>query len=294
MTITADLVKELRERTGSGMMECKKALVEANGDIDLALENLRKKGAATADKKAGNIAAEGVIIIKTSGDKKQAVMLEVNCQTDFVARDESFRKFAEETAGLALQKRVSDVNELANLTFSNGDEKVEDRRRSLVATLGENIQLRRGIFMQSEGSIGTYLHGDRIGVLVDLSTDNIDLGKDIAMHIAASKPRAVSAEDIPQVLIDKEREIFTAQAQASGKSADIISKMVEGRIKKFLNEESLLGQPFVKDPDQTVEALLNKEKAKIRSFERFAVGEGIERKTENFADEVMAQVRGSE
>lgn len=293
MTITADLVRELRERTGSGMMECKKALVEAEGDIDLAQENLRKKGVAAADKKAGNIAAEGVILIKTSPDKKKAVMLEINCQTDFVARDENFRKFAEMVAAKALESDQSDVNALSELAIENNGESIEERRRSLVGTLGENIQLRRATVMNSDGTIATYLHGDRIGVLVNLSVDNGELGKDLAMHIAASRPRAVGPEDIPQVLIDKEREIFTAQAQASGKSADIISKMVDGRIKKFMAEECLLGQSFVKDPSVTVEALLNKANAKVISFQRFEVGEGIEKKVENFADEVMAQVRGS-
>lgn len=293
MTITADLVKELRERTGSGMMECKKALVEANGDIELALETLRKKGAAAADKKASNIAAEGVIIIRTSADKKSAAMLEINCQTDFVARDESFRKFAEDVADLALSQNKSDLTELSEIAINGSSETVEERRRALVGTLGENIQLRRALLMKSQGTVGSYLHGDRIGVLVELSSDNNNVGKDLAMHIAASRPRAISPEDIPQVLIDKEREIFTAQAQASGKSADIINKMVDGRIKKFLAEESLLGQPFVKDPSQTVEALLNRENTKVLSFERFEVGEGIEKKVENFADEVMAQVRGS-
>lgn len=294
MTITADLVKELRERTGSGMMECKKALVEANGDIDLALENLRKKGAAQADKKASNIAAEGVILIKTSSDQKKAVMLEINCQTDFVARDESFRKFAEQVAALVLEQNKTNVDELSELKIDESGQTVEERRRSLVATLGENIQLRRATSMSSSGIIGTYLHGDRIGVLVNLSTNNAELGKDLAMHIAASRPRAISPQDIPQALIEKEREIFTAQAQASGKSADIINKMVDGRIKKFMAEECLLGQPFVKDPNVTVESLLNKENAKVSAFERFAVGEGIEKKVENFAAEVMAQVRGSE
>ncbi len=294
MTITADQVKELRERTGSGMMECKKALVEANGDIDLAAENLRKKGAAQADKKAGNIAAEGVILIKTSPDQKKAVMLEINCQTDFVARDESFRKFAEQVAALALEQGKTNVDELSELKIDQAGETVEERRRSLVATLGENIQVRRVTAMNSSGVIGTYLHGDRIGVLVNLSTNNSELGKDLAMHIAASRPRAISPQDIPQDVIEKEREIFTAQAQASGKSADIINKMVDGRIKKFMAEECLLGQPFVKDPNVTVESLLNKANAKVTGFERFAVGEGIEKKVENFAAEVMAQVRGSE
>lgn len=295
MAITADLVKELRERTGSGMMECKKALVEANGDIDLALENLRKKGIAQADKKAGNIAAEGCIIIKTSPDNKKAVAVEVNCQTDFVARDESFRELAETAAKLALEHGLEDIDQIANLKIkADHQETVEEFRRALIAKLGENIQLRRVTFMATEGIIGTYSHGDRIGVLVELTVDNKDLGKDLAMHIAASRPKAISPKDIPAKAIEKEREIFLAQAQGSGKPAEIIEKMVEGRIKKFLSEESLLGQPFVKDPSTTINDLLAANQgAEVVRFERFEVGEGIEKKVENFADEVMAQVRGS-
>lgn len=290
MAITAEMVKELRERSGSGMMDCKKALVEANGDIDLALEKLRIKGIASADKKLGKIAAEGVIIIQVTADSKKAVMLEVNCQTDFVGRDESFRKFANQAALSALENAVTDVDALASLPM--GSQTIEDTRRTLVATLGENIQLRRLTFMTSSGSIGSYLHGDRIGVLVNLSADAKDLGKDIAMHIAASKPSAVSADDIPEALVDKEREIFLSEAQASGKSSEVIEKIVEGRIKKFKNEEALLGQPFVKDPSLSVESLLSAENVKVHGFIRYEVGEGIEKKVQNFAEEVMAQVHG--
>jgi elongation factor Ts len=294
MAITAELVKELRERTGSGMMECKKALVEADGDIDLAAENLRKKGAAQADKKAGNIAAEGMVIIKISPDKKNAVMLEINCQTDFVSRDESFKKFAEQVAQRALEENTFEVGELADKPIeANSAETIEERRRALVSKLGENIQLRRAVIKHSPGTVGSYIHSDRIGVLVELSVDNQELGKDLAMHIAASRPRAIAPEDIPAALVEKEREIFTAQAQASGKGADIINKMVDGRIKKFMSEECLLGQPFVKDPSVTIASLLENGKVKVLSFDRFEVGEGIEKKVENFADEVMAQVRGS-
>ncbi|MBA2653857.1 MAG: elongation factor Ts [Gammaproteobacteria bacterium] len=292
MIVSADQVKLLRERSGSGMMECKKALVEANGDIDTAFEYLRKKGSAQADKKASNIAAEGRMIIKISPDYKHAAMVEINSQTDFVAKDDSFKEFAEGVAMCALAAGVSDVSAIAELKF-NDSETIEEKRRSLVGRLGENIQIRRAHIMHSEGTIGSYLHSDRIGVLVQLSTDNKELGKDLAMHIAASCPRAISPSDIPQSVIEKEREIFTAQAQASGKPNDIIEKMVEGRIKKFTSEECLLGQPFVKDPSRTIDALLTSENAKVLSFVRFEVGEGIEKKVENFADEVMAQVRGS-
>lgn len=294
MTISADQVKELRERTGAGMMECKKALVEAQGDIELALENLRKKGQAQDDKKASNIAAEGVITIKITPDNKSAVMLETNCQTDFVARDENFRKFAELVASRALEENITNVEDLAELTVdSSSSETLDERRKSLVATLGEKIQLRRLAVMKTQGSIGTYLHGNRIGVMVQLEGENKELGKDLAMHIAASNPRAVAPEDIPQSVIEKEREIFLAQAQASGKPIEIVEKMVDGRIKKYMSEECLLGQPFVKDPSKTVGNLLANENAKVTAFIRFVVGEGIEKKVENFADEVMAQVRGS-
>lgn len=294
MTVTAELVKELRDRTGAGMMECKKALLAANGDIDAAVENMRKAGSAQADKKAGRVAAEGVIVIKTSGDHKKAVMVEVNCETDFVGRDENFRKFAHHIAQRALEENISKLEDLMSMPYEKGQSAtVEETRQSLVATLGENVQIRRVVLQQSEGIIATYCHGDRIGVLVGITSDNQDLGKDLAMHIAASRPRAVSPEDISQNVIEKEREIFIAQAQSSGKPSDIIEKMVEGRIKKFLSEETLLGQPFVKDPSKTIANLLSNANTKVTYFERFEVGEGIEKKSENFVDEVMAQVHGS-
>jgi elongation factor Ts len=293
MAISTELVKKLRERTGAPMMDCKTALVEAQGNIELALENLRKKGTVQADKLASRTAAEGTIIIKSTPDYKSAVMVEINCQTDFVARDKSFQSFAELVATKALQGNLATVEDISALSLGDG-KTVDEQRQELVATLGENIQIRRIVLLHSQGTVGTYLHGDRIGVLVELSVDNRDLGKDLAMHIAASRPRAVAPEDIPQVLIAKEREIFMAQAQASGKPVDIIEKMVEGRLKKFVNEESLLGQPFVKDPEKTVGNLLASENAKVFSFTCFKVGEGIEKKVESFAEEVMAQVRRSE
>lgn len=293
MTITAGLVKELRERTGSGMMECKKALMETDGDVDLAIETLRKKGSAQAEKKAGNIAAEGRIVIKTTSNNKRAIILELNSQTDFVSRDESFKEFADQVALVALEQNISGVDQISQLKLNNS-ETIEERRQSLVAKLGENIQIRRAKIIESPGSVGNYTHADRIGVLVSLSEDNTDLGKDLAMHVAASRPRAIAPQDIPAAVIDKEREIFLAQAQGSGKPADIVNKMVEGRIKKFMSEECLLGQPFVKNPSQTIENLLASENTKVLEFIRLEVGEGIEKKVENFADEVMAQVRGSE
>jgi elongation factor Ts len=294
MAITVELVKELRERTGSGMMECKKALVEANGDIELALENLRKRGIAQAERKAINIAAEGQIVIKATPDHKRAIMIEFNCQTDFVERSEDFGHFAQQVAGCALAAGESSASKIAALPIDQGAETIEEYRQSLVAKLGENIQIRRAVIMQSEGCIGTYVHVGRIGVLVNLSRDDKELGKDLAMHIAASRPRAIKPQDIPASIVEKEREIFLAQAQGSGKPADVIEKMVEEHVKLFMNEQSLLGQPFVKDTSRTIENLLIRENAKVLAFERFEVGEGIEKKVENFANEVMAQVRGSE
>ncbi len=291
MSITASMVKELRERTGAGMMECKKALVETNGDIDAAIEFLRKSGQAKADKKAGRTAAEGRVVIKTSDDGKLAAMVEINCETDFVANDDNFTRFAEAVAQQILEKRPATLDELLALPL-DGDS-VEEVRRELVAKIGENITVRRFEMLEVSGVLGQYLHGNRIGVLVDLEGGTPELAKDIAMHIAASKPVCVSADEVDPALIEKEREIFKAQAEESGKPAEIVEKMVTGRINKFLKEITLLGQPFVKNPDETVEKLLQRENASVVRFVRLEVGEGIEKKSENFAEEVMAQVKGS-
>jgi elongation factor Ts len=296
MTISAELVKELRERTGAGMMDCKKALTAANGDIDLAIENMRKAGRTQADKKANRVTAEGTIIIKTSADQKSAAMLEINCETDFVARDAHFRQFANLVANRALDEKIVDPETLMHMPMDKESQQtIEEARQTLVATLGENVQVRRVQVMSAhgEGIIGSYLHGDRIGVLVHLSGDDPVLGKDLGMHIAASRPRAIAPEDIAESVIEKEKEIFMAQAQSSGKPVEIIEKMVKGRVDKFLNEETLLGQPFVKNPTITVGNLLINANSKVLAFTRFEVGEGIERKAGNFAEEVMAQVRGS-
>ena len=292
MAISAALVKELRERTSAGMMECKKALVETNGDIEAAVEYLRKTGMAKADKKADRTAAEGLVVIETSADGKKAAMVEINCETDFVAKDDNFQNFAKEVAGIVLSKSPADLEALLANKMQNGDS-VQDTIKGLIAKIGENMSVRRFVVIKSSGgAIGSYSHGSRIGVLVDLKGGNADLGKDIAMLIAASKPVCVSADQVPAELIEKEKEIFSAQAAESGKPADIIEKMVSGRINKFLKEVTLLGQPFVKDPDTTIEKLLKGKSASVVSFNRFEVGEGIEKKQENFADEVMAQVKG--
>jgi len=293
MAITAALVKELRERTGAGMMECKKALVETDGDIEAAIEHMRKTGLTKADKKAGRTAAEGLVVIKTSSDGKQAVILEVNCETDFVAKGDDFKNFVDAVAQRVLDKQPADIETLLAQSISDDDAtSVEDVRKTLVAKLGENMSVRRFELIKAQGNLASYMHGARIGVVVDVTGGDENLGKDIAMHIAASRPVCVSDDEVPQEQIDKEKEIFTAQAAESGKPADIIEKMVSGRIKKFLKEVTLLGQPFVKDPDQTVEQLLKSAGAKVNCFVRFEVGEGIEKKQENFADEVMAQVKG--
>jgi elongation factor Ts len=292
MQISAAMVKELRERTGSGMMECKKALTEAGGDIDTAIENMRKSGLAKADKKAGRVAAEGRVAIEISADKKSAVIAEVNCETDFVSGGDEFIGFVSAVAKTALKHNPDSVAALVKLPLAGGSASIEDTRLAMVARIGENIQVRRFNAQQtSKGSFGCYLHGTRIGVLVEMENGNDDLIKDIAMHIAASNPICVSENDVPADVLEKEKEILRALALESGKPADIVEKMLGGRVRKYLAEVTLLGQPFVKDPDRTIDALLKDAGAKVVSFVRFAVGEGIEKKQENFADEVMAQIK---
>ncbi len=292
MSISASLVKELRERTGSGMMECKKALQEANGDIEAAVEVLRKSGAAKADKKAGRTAAEGVIKILITESGKHGVVAEINCETDFVAKDANFVNFSDAVANRILADKPASVEELYTMPL-NGNVNVLDTQKALVAKIGENITVRRFHLLSANGVLLSYSHGGRIGVVVDLQGGDEELGKDLAMHIAASRPICVSEEQVSADVIAKEKEIYTAQAQDSGKPADIIEKMVLGRVKKFLKEVTLLGQPFVKNPDITVEQLLKDKKAKVHSFVRLEVGEGIEKKQGNFAEEVMAQVKGN-
>jgi elongation factor Ts len=290
MAVTAAMVKELRDRTGAGMMECKKALVETNGDIDAAIDYLRKSGLAQADKKASRVAAEGKIALSLSEDGKQAVMVEVNCETDFVAKDENFNSFADAVAANALSQGPADVEAL--LVTRIGDETVEQARQALVNKIGENVQVRRFARIASEGTIGAYVHGGKIGVLVDLSGGDETLARDLAMHIAALNPEYVSDEDVPAEIIAREKDILVAQAESSGKPAEIIEKMVTGRLRKHLAGITLLGQAFVKDGDLTVGQLVNQNNASVNGFERLAVGEGIEKKEANFADEVMQQVTG--
>jgi elongation factor Ts len=289
MQITAALVKELRERTGAGMMECKKALTETQGDIEAAIELMRKSGQAKADKKAGRIAAEGRIEIASEGN--QAVIVEVNSETDFVAKDANFQRFAAECAQAALASGAVDVDGLMAVQMDG--QSLEERRAALVAKIGENVQVRRFERVQSAGPLGSYLHGSRIGVLVSLDGSDEEVAKDVAMHIAASRPICVDSDQVPTETLEKEREIFRAQAQDSGKPPEIVEKMVEGRIRKFLAEVTLVGQPFVKNPDQTVGQLLKEKGARAAGFVRYEVGEGIEKKVGNFAEEVMAQARGA-
>ena len=290
MAVTAAMVKELRERTGAGMMECKKALVETDGDLETAIEFLRKSGLAQADKKASRVAAEGKIALALADGGKQAVMVEINCETDFVAKDASFIAFADAVASNTLNDAPADVDALMNTSINS--DSVEEARQALISKIGENIQVRRFVRESTEGTLGAYVHGGKIGVLVDVSGGDEELARDLAMHIAALNPEYVSADDVPADIIAREKNILIAQAESSGKPPEIIEKMVVGRLRKHLSGITLLGQPFVKDGDITVAKLLEQKSASVNGFNRLAVGEGIEKKEENFADEVMQQVSG--
>lgn len=298
MNISADAVKQLRERTGAGMMECKKALVEAKGDLDAAAELMRKQGLAKADKKATRVAAEGVIAVEKSADGRSAAMVEVNCETNFVAREQDFRAFAQSVAALALTARPASVEALLEARLASG-ESVEERRRALIAKIGENISVRRVVVLSAPTHLGAYVHGTRIGALAAIEGGEPALAYDLAMHVAASNPKYMSVESVPADVVARERAILTEQAQnesastGKAKPADIVAKMVEGRLRKTLGEITLSGQPFVKDPDVTVEKLLKGGNSKVTAFERFEVGAGIEKKQEDFVAEVMAQVKGS-
>ena len=288
--ITAQMVKELRERTGAGMMECKKALVEAGGDMNKAIDTMRKAGQAKADKKSSRIAAEGVIKLVVK-DKKVANMLEVNCETDFVAKDKNFLEFAETISNASLENFNGDISEFIQSKHSSG-KTIEEERLELVSKIGENIKIRRVHSVNIEnGFIGHYMHGSKICVIAVLENEDESLAKDICMHIAAMKPLAIDETGISQVVLDKEKEIFKAQAKESGKPENILEKMVEGKINKYISEVTLLNQKFVKDNEINIQTLLKNNNNKIISFFRMEVGEGIEKKDENFADEVMAQIK---
>ena len=292
MNITADTVKQLRERTGAGMMECKKALVETKGDLDAAAELMRRQGLAKADKKSTRVAAEGVIVIAKAGDARTAAMVEVNCETDFVARGPDFRAFAQAVAECALAARPADLAAFAEARLASG-ESVEQRRRELVAKIGENISVRRFVVMSSPDQLGAYVHGTRIGALVAVRGGPASLAYDLAMHVAASSPRYLSAAQVPADVVAKEREILTEQAQGEGKPPEIVAKMVEGRLRKALSEITLTGQAFIKDLDVTIEKVLKGAQAEALAFERFEVGAGIEKKTDDFVAEVMVAAKGA-
>lgn len=293
MSISAQQVKELRERTGLGMMECKSALTETNGDMNAAEDLLRKKAGAKVEKKAGRIAADGAVGVYISADRKTAAVVEVNSETDFVAKGDDFIAFAEAVAACVAQNNPADVDALYTLPLKKGEGSIAQAREGLVMKLGENIGVRRFVrYQASAGHVGGYVHGRKIGVLVDVEGGNESLAKDLAMHVAASRPEYVTKDQVPASAIAKEKEIFTEQAQTSGKPANIIEKMVEGRVNKYLADITLLGQAFVKDPETTVDQLLKNSNAKVHQFVRFEVGEGIEKKATDFAAEVMATVKG--
>ncbi|GBU09632.1 translation elongation factor EF-Ts [Gammaproteobacteria bacterium] len=285
MEITAKLVKELRERTDCGMMECKKALVETNGDIDAAIDLMRKNGQAKADKKASRAAAEGMLLVRQEGTT--AIIVEVNCETDFVTKNEDYLSFANEVADLIISNKPASIELVGSLPMRG--KTVDEVRNDLISKIGENISVRRMALLESDNILGVYTHGIRIASIVELKGSDIELAKDIAMHVAASKPICLDSSEVPVELLDKEREIYSAQASESGKPADIVAKMVEGRMRKYLEEVTLLGQNFVKDPDITVEKLLKSKNATVVKFIRFGLGEGVEIIKTDFAAEVMAQ-----
>jgi elongation factor Ts len=291
MDIKPALVKELRERTGAGMMDCKKALVDAAGDIDSAAELLRKQGQAKADKKASRVAAEGRVVLKSDEKSGRHALVEVNSETDFVAKDESFRAFADRVAGVVLDKRPASVEALMGLAADGRT--LEEGRQDLIVKVGENIAVRRFEVIESQGHVGGYVHGSRIGVLVDLEGGSAELARDLALQVASLAPRYVTADDVPKDVLDKEREIILAQTAEEKKPPEIIAKMVEGKLRKFVDEITLTGQVFVKDDKKRVRDLLAANKAKVKGFRRYEVGEGIERKKDDFVQEVMAQAKQS-
>jgi elongation factor Ts len=296
MSITAEMVKQLRERTGSGMMECKKALVETKGDLDAAAELMRKQGLAKADKKASRVAAEGVVVVQKAGDGRRAAMVEVNCETDFVAREQEFRDFAADVARAALAGNLTDVNALAGARLASG-ETVDERRRALIAKIGENISVRRSVIEQSSGALGAYLHGTRIATLVALEGGSAELAHDLAMQVAAANPRFLSASDVPADELARERAIAVEQLKLdpknAGKAEQMLAQIVEGKVRKVFAEQALLTQVFVKDDKQTIEKLLKAANARVTAFQRFEVGAGIEKTKEDYVAEVQKQVEAA-
>ncbi|CAC9584719.1 Translation elongation factor Ts [uncultured Gammaproteobacteria bacterium] len=292
MAITAALVKELRERTGSGMMDCKKALTETNGDLEAAIDLMRSSGAAKAAKKSSRVAAEGLVKVNISDDNKTATILEINSETDFVTKGDAFINFVDTLGALALKTKPANIEEFMMQTLDNGDS-LEKSREDIVAKVGENVSIRRvHTITVDSGVIGAYKHGERIAVLAVLEGGDEVLAKDIAMHVAATRPECITEDELDASLLEREKAIFVERARESGKPDNIIEKMIGGRMKKFINEVTLYGQAFVKDPDTTVGALAKKNNATVVSFIRYEVGEGIEKKEENFAEEVAAQMKG--
>lgn len=287
MSISASMVKELRDRTGAGMMECKKALVESDGNMEDAVELLRKSGQAKADKKASRVAADGRIAVAVDGNK--AAIVEINSETDFVAKDENFVEFARAVSNAALASGAEDVESLSSTKLEDG-RTIEAARTDLVTKVGENISLRRFERIEADDHLGHYTHGARIGALVSMSGGSAELARDIAMHVAATNPLCIDEESVPAETLERERRIFSEQAAESGKPPEIIEKMVSGRVAKFLKEITLLGQPFVKDPDTSVGKLLKGAEATVNAIVRYEVGEGIEKKEENFREEVLSQI----
>jgi elongation factor Ts len=296
MAVTAEAVKILRERTGAGMMECKKALVETNGDLDAAAEMMRKAGLAKADKKAARVAAEGVIALERAANGKRAAIVEVNCETDFVARENDFQQFATAVAKVVLEQRPVDLAALAALSIPGG-QSIEETRRVLIAKVGENIGVRRFTVLEAPAVVGAYLHGTRIGALVAMKSGDAAVAKDIAMHVAAINPTRLSAAEVPAEEVAKEKAIFIDQAATepknAGKPRELLEKIVEGKVRKWLNEITLLGQPFVKDDKQSVEQYLKQAGGEVLSIVRYEVGAGIEKKQEDFAEEVRKQVESA-
>ena len=291
MAITAALVKELRDRTGAGMMDCKKALVETNADLEAAIDLMRASGAAKAAKKAGRVASEGLVNVTVSDDNKQAAILEVNSETDFVTKGSAFIDFVDSLGRLALKNKPESVESFLGQKLDSG-ETVDEARENIIAKIGENISVRRVQIISTEtGILGAYKHGDRIAVLTALKSQDSALAKDVAMHIAASRPECISEDQLSEELLEREKAIFIEQARESGKPDNIIEKMIVGRMKKFVNEVTLYGQSFVKDPDVTVGELVKSNNSKVESFVRYEVGEGIEKKEDNFVEEVMAQAQ---
>ena len=291
MAITAALVKELRDRTGAGMMDCKKALVETNADLEAAIDLMRASGAAKAAKKAGRVASEGLVNVTISDDNKQAAILEVNSETDFVTKGSAFIDFVDSLGRLALKNKPESVESFFGQKLDSG-ETVDEARENIIAKIGENISVRRVQIISTEtGILGAYKHGDRIAVLTVLASQDSALAKDVAMHIAASRPECISEDQLSEELLEREKAIFIEQARESGKPDNIIEKMIVGRMKKFVNEVTLYGQSFVKDPDVTVGELVKSNNSKVESFVRYEVGEGIEKKEDNFVEEVMAQAQ---